>query len=71
VILYASKEMISNIKWTSTDNVTFSTDQGLYLIMKTSDYIFLKADNELGEIYIIRLNDILSIKVLHKANQMK
>jgi len=65
VELYANKQLTDGIKWVSTDKLTYKSDQELYLIAKTTDYIFLKSSNNANAVYVLKPSDILSITILN------
>ncbi len=63
VELYADQKLGDGIEWVPTDNAVYRS-QELSLIAKTSDYIFLRASNSTGTVYVLRSSDILSMEIL-------
>lgn len=63
VELYADRKLIDGIEWLPVGNATYRSQQ-LSLIARTSDYIFLRASNTTGTVYVLRPSDILSIELL-------
>ncbi len=64
VELYANRELTDGIKWVPIDNVTYKSDQELYLIVKTTEYVILKTSDNSSAVYVLNPSDILSTKIL-------
>ena len=64
VELYANTQLTDNIKWVTIDKITYRSDQDLYEVGKTVDYVFLKTSDEGNNVYIFKLSDLSSIKIL-------
>ena len=71
VELYANRELIYGIEWIPVDNSTYKTNQELYLIMKTSEYIFVKTSGNTSPVYMFKPSDILSTKILYSENSTR
>lgn len=65
VELYTNKILDDSIQWASADNITFRSDQKLYLVMKTSEYEFIKSTDNTSSVYVFSVSDILSTKILN------
>lgn len=63
VELCATRQVIDGIQWQPTGNDTFRSAENLYLIVRTDDYLVLKVAARPNDVYIVRLTDVLSIRV--------
>jgi|GEM_PF-4198202 hypothetical protein len=60
--LCASRELTYGINWISEDGIIYHSNQELYLLYKTSEFIILKTiDNNT---YILKMSDLSSITIL-------
>jgi hypothetical protein len=64
VEIYTTRQIIDGINWVSVDSVTFRSASSLHLILKTAEYVVLKAGGDDNSVYVLKQSDILSIKII-------
>ncbi len=64
VELYANRRLSDDIKWVTADNITYKSNQELYLVVRTTEYVVLKSTDNVTATYVLNPSDILSTNII-------
>lgn len=64
VELHATYQVIDDVRWEVVTDNSLRTAEDLHLILSNDKYLILKSGAEPSNVYIVRLEDILSTKII-------
>lgn len=69
VELHTTHKIIDKIDWYSSDNISYTNADTLYLVLNNDNYLILKAATRPNDIFVIKTEDVLSTTFLVDSNK--